>query len=238
MGIRWLAILLAALGLSGIAAAQSTLRVSPVLLDVHAPTAAAAIRIWNDSDRPINVQIRLFRWGQAGGEDQLEPTADVAVSPPLTTLQPGSENVVRVVRTSKAPVAREESYRLIVDELPDPARRRPGTVALAMRYSIPVFFAPPGAPDPQVSWSVASRPDGLLVTAHNGGGSRLRIADLVLREGDRAVAQQGGLVGYVLAGSTASWLVPAQTRPAAGPLTLSATSESGQVRAVASLEGG
>jgi fimbrial chaperone protein len=97
----------------------ASLRVAPVVLDLRAPTAASTIRIWNDAGRAINVQIRVFRWTQRNGEDAYEATNDVVASPPITKLRPGGENLVRIVRTSKRPVEAEESYRLVVDELPD-----------------------------------------------------------------------------------------------------------------------
>ena len=218
--------------------AKSTLRVSPVLLDVRSPAAATAIRIWNESETPVNVQLRVFRWTQDGGEDILEPAEAVAVSPPVTTLQPGSENLIRIVRTAKAAVTREESYRLIVDELPDTSNQQPGTVKVLMRHSIPVFFEPPRLAGPNVTWSTSLQSEGILITARNNGGSRLRIADLALSDGSRVVASQGGLVGYVLAGSSASWLLPTTTRSSADSLTVSASSEQGPISALAKHEGG
>ncbi len=44
----------------------------------------------------------------------------------------------------------EESYRVLVDELPDPSRKKAGTVALVLRYSVPVFFRNPDAKAPDV----------------------------------------------------------------------------------------
>lgn len=103
-----------------------SLRVSPVLVDLSAPTAASSVRISNDAKRPISVQVRIFKWSQSNGVDTYTPATDVAVSPPISQLKPGGENMVRVVRTSKRPVKAEESYRLIVDELPSASRKNPG----------------------------------------------------------------------------------------------------------------
>ncbi|MBA8839617.1 molecular chaperone [Ochrobactrum sp. RH2CCR150] len=223
-----------------IPANAASLRVSPVIIDLSAPTAASNIRIWNDAKRPINVQARIFRWSQSNGVDTYTAATDVVVSPPISQLKPGGENIVRIVRTSKSPVKAEESYRLIVDELPDSAQRRSGTVNLVIRHSIPVFFSQPGTPDANPSWSVQRKSGGYQVTVSNKGNKRLRVSDLALQgSGGRAVAQQKGLVGYVLGQSSATWFIPGTGGSrGGGSLTISAQSEAGPINAQASVRGG
>ena len=53
---------------------------------------------------------------------------------------PNTDYTVRIVRTKKEPVAKEESYRLLIDELPAAAGSQGAAVNIALRYSIPVFF--------------------------------------------------------------------------------------------------
>lgn len=128
----------------------ASLRVAPVVLDLRAPTAASTIRIWNDARRPINVQIRVFRWVQRNGEDAYEQTNDVVASPPITTLRPGGENLVRIVRTSKRPVDGEESYRLVVDELPDlrVGRQAPSLLSFAIPFRCSLLIPTPKGRNP------------------------------------------------------------------------------------------
>lgn len=217
----------------------ASLRVAPVILDLRAPTAASMVRVWNDANRPLNVQIRVFRWTQRNGEDVYEPTNDVVASPPMTTLRPGGENLIRIVRTVKKPVEGEESYRLIVDELPDPSRRRANTITLVIRQSIPVFFAMTDAVDASPSWTVTPRRGGYVVTARNTGAKRLKISNLSLSAGGAAVARRNGLVGYVLGNSSASWFVPSTGRRlSSSSVTITADSEAGRFHARARLQGG
>jgi fimbrial chaperone protein len=132
---------LLALGLATGSAGASSLRVSPVGIDLKAGTAASTVRIWNNDRQPVNVQVRVFRWTKVNGKDRLEPTADVVASPPMTKLGAGSENLIRVVRVTKRAIEGKESYRLMVDELPDPRKQKPGTVNVVVRHSIPVHFS-------------------------------------------------------------------------------------------------
>lgn len=215
----------------------ASLRVAPVLLDLKAPQAATSLRIWNDAQRPISVQVRIFRWSQEGGKENFVPATDVVVSPPITKLKGGGENTIRVVRTSKTPVRGEESYRVIVDELPDAADRRSGTVNLVIRHSIPVFFAAADIKAAAPKWSVSRTSGGYKLNVANGGDKRLRISDVVLRAaGGGEVAAQSGLVGYVLGQSTESWFIPAKGGKAGGgTLTISAQSDAGAIDARASV---
>ena len=239
---RTLALFIASLVVILLAADPSraaSLRVAPVLLDLTAPSAATTLRVWNDAKRPINVQVRVFRWTQRNGEDAFAATDAVVASPPITTLVPGGENLIRIVRTSGRPVQAEESYRLVVDELPDPARRPGGTVVLVVRHSIPVFFADPDASAAAASWAVERRGGGYVVTVRNTGAKRLRISNLTLG-GSQPVARRGGLVGYVLGNSTARWFVPAtgRGRLTGRSVTITAYGEAGRFDATARLKGG
>lgn len=233
------AALMAVLAFVGLSPAAS-LRVAPVVLDLRAPTAASTIRIWNDARRPIKVQIRVFRWFQRNGEDAYEVTNDVVASPPITTLRPGGENLVRIVRSSKRPVQAEESYRLVVDELPDPSRRQQsGTVVMVVRHSIPVFFVNPDVAGAEPHWTVERRRGGFAVTVQNKGSMRLKVSNLTLSGRGTPVARRDGLVGYVLGNSTASWFVPSTGRGRlSGSVKISADSEAGRFDATAPLKGG
>ncbi len=126
------------------AALAANLQILPVRMEIRAPEAADTFTLRNNEPRPLSVQVRIFSAVTTDGVEQLEPTRDVVVSPPITTLQPGADYQVRVVRTKGEPVTEKESYRLIVDELPDPERQDSGTVNFAIRYSLPVTFLPGG----------------------------------------------------------------------------------------------
>lgn len=184
---------------------SASLRVAPTTIELIAPDSASTINLRNEAKRPLNVQIRVFRWVQENGAERLEPTTDVVASPPAAKLAPNADYVVRVVRVSKAAVRSEESYRLVVDELPDPSRRKAGTVALVVRHVIPVFFRNPDASSPDVSWSISRSGRGFVLAARNGGSSRLRISDVSIMQGGQKVAGQKGLLGYVLGGATMRW---------------------------------
>ena len=167
--------------------------------------------------------------------ERLEPTGAVVASPPATALAPGANYVIRVVRVSKAPPTGEESYRVIVDELPDAARKKSGTVSLVLRYSIPVFFRSPDASQAKMSWSVSGKEGSMVLTAKNAGNTRLRLSDLRLMQGGRKLAVRPGLVGYVLGGATMQW--PIRGKLSGGSVVLQAQGDSGSIDAKVAIKG-
>lgn len=213
-----------------------SLQVQPALVDVLAPGAASTITLRNEGSTPSNVQIRVFRWSQVNGEESLQPTEDVVASPPAVTLLPGTDYVARIVRVAKRPVAPEEAYRMLVDELPDAGRAKTGTVKLLVRHSIPVFFGSPKRTPPAVDWTVSKQDGRLIVSARNRGGMRLRISALSLRDaGGHKISFGRGLVGYALGQSTMRWVAPVSGRKfaAKGSVSISAQGNDGEINAVA-----
>jgi fimbrial chaperone protein len=208
--------------------------VAPVSLEVLAPGAATTITLRNEGASALNAQIRVFRWTQTNGEEKLEPTDDVVASPPITSLPPKTDYTVRLVRVTKRPISVGESYRLIVDELPEPRARQNRTVNLVMRYSIPVFFYSRDIANAKLVWSVEQRGGRVYVSATNVGDRYARIAALTLRVGKRTTASFGnGLTGYVLGRSTMRWAAPASVHRlnAGSSVVISAQSDSGPINA-------
>lgn len=222
------------------AGSAASLRVAPTTLDLVAPESAATLNMRNEDDRPINVQIRVFRWTQSDGVDRLVPTSDVVASPPGQQLGPKADYVVRVVRVNKAPVVGEESYRVVVDELPDASRRKPGVVNLVLRYSVPVFFRSTEARAPQVAWAVHQSGETITITAKNAGQQRFKIADLKLTDAAGRNTKLGnGLVGYVLGNASAQWSFPANGARISGrTVTLSSHGDGGEINATAAVTTG
>lgn len=140
MRLRVLAAMLAFACLSVTDASAASLRVAPVMLDVTGGAATTTLKVWNTDKAPVKIQVRVFLWTRDGNEDVLTPTKDVVVSPPLSTLKPGAENLIRIVRVADTPVTGREAYRVLVDQLPDPKAKKAGVVSILVRHAIPLYF--------------------------------------------------------------------------------------------------
>ena len=211
----WQTLVLAALlGLCGHAGAAS-LQVAPTSVVVQPQENGEAVWLSNtDPDTPVRAQVRLFRWTQKDGEDVLEPTRDLAISPPLVELAGGARQLVRVIRLGPPPAdgEPETSYRIIVDEVPSAGADEKTGLKFLLRYSVPVFVLP--ASETPIDYQLAPRLErnGNTVTlvVSNSGRQHAQLADLahVDANGKRRELM-GGLVGYVLPGQTMRWPLPA-----------------------------
>jgi len=231
---------IAALLLAGasLPAMAGSLQVEPVLIDVTtAGSAASTLTLHNAGTTQISAQVRVFRWSQANGEEKLEPTDDVAASPPVLTLGPNAKNIVRIIRQSKNPVVGEESYRLLIDQLPDLSQQKNGGVNLMVRYSIPVFYGAASKKSPTLACSVAIKGSKVTLSAHNTGDRRLRISALSVRDaGGHRISLGTGLAGYALGQSTKSWTLPSHGFSGQGSAAVSGQSDGGPIQAVASIQ--
>jgi fimbrial chaperone protein len=215
-------------GLVPVAAHSADMRAAPVVIEPQAGARTSTFTLINDEDRPLKVQVRVMRWSMVDGKEVLTPTTDVVASPPLASLKARQRYLVRLVRTAKAPPVGEENYRVLVDEVPDPNDVKPGAVQLVLRLSIPLFFSDEPRRTAKVDWNVVRDGSGTWLTARNTGTRRLRLADLTLESGGKTLYRQPGLVGYVLAGETNRWQLPA-TLPADGKVEMKATADTGPV---------
>jgi len=225
-------------GAAGTAAA-SILQVEPVVLEFNAPAASGTLTLRNSEAVDLAVQTRVFRWVQTDGHESLEPTTDVAASPPIVTLAPGEDYTVRVVRTSNRPVQGEESYRVWVDQLPGPKRLSQSNVNILIRQSIPVFFRARQTTRPNVSWSLQLVAGRLVIGGTNAGDERLRVASLRLRDEAGATVSYGnGLVGYVLGRSSMNFTItnPPRGFGARGDVAIAAETNNGPIHATALLQ--
>ncbi|BAT59088.1 putative fimbrial chaperone protein [Variibacter gotjawalensis] len=211
----------------------ASLQVSPVLLEVPAPGAATTMTLRNNGDHPIMAQVRVFRWTQQNGEEKLEPATDVVASPPIAELRPKQDYTVRVVRTAKHPYVGEETYRVVVDELPDPTKRA-GTIALVLRHSVPLFFTTPAAAAAQPIYAISQSKGALTLRVTNRGDRRVQLSAVTVRApSGRQVSFGPGLVGYALGRSTMQWTVRSADLGARSGFMINANSETGKIVAQA-----
>ncbi len=214
----------------GPAAAQS-LQVAPLMIDLPPASTTSVLTLQTNNKEGLVVQARVFRWSQADGGEKLEKTEDVVVSPPVLIVRGGTPSTVRLVRVSKTPVSGEETYRVLIDEIPDRKSLQAGTVALVVRQSLPVFFAGNDTHPGQLSWKAVERKGKLVLEASNTGQRRVKLSKLsVIDENNHDLVKNGGLA-YVLGGQTKAWEL---SGAAAGKtLTIKAESDTGPVNASA-----
>jgi len=215
-------------------AAAANLSVDPVRIELSPRQQTAAVNVRNDSDQPSSIQIQAVAWSQLDGKDVYAPTRELLVAPPIVTIAPKSEQVIRAALRRQADTAGELTYRIYLQELPpQPA---PGFTGLqvALRIGLPVFVKPQnGTAAPKMVWSVARAPDNSLkVALQNQGNAHVQVSDFALSipGNDKAIAGESGS-SYILAGQVHEWLLKTDLseKITGGRLRLKAYTDAGNV---------
>lgn len=219
-GPAWTWIAAALSAVAGFASA-ATLQISPVSIELGPGEPGAAIILRNPGATPMFGQLRVYAWDQQEGEDVLTPTRELAASPPLLEVAPGSEQLVRIVRTGPKGVAKEAAYRILIDEIRNEQAAPRNGVRILMRYSVPVFVDDglAASAKPLLIWSLDQKNGRWRLTAENRGARRARISQAWLRDAQgRRHPVAEGLLGYALAGRRHAWQldIPANVELDAG----------------------
>ena len=235
---------LAALFALSAPAVAGSFSISPLRVDFAETSGTAALTVRNEDATPAVIQTQGMAWSQEGGQDALIPSRDLLVSPAVFTLQPGGSQLVRVALRRSIDPARELSYRLLVQEVPQPASKDFIGLQVALKLSVPIFVAPTAPAEPRLTWAATRDASGKLsVTARNDGAAHARIHNFALKTADGAttVLEQPGL-SYVLPGAVRQWSFDDNnnTRPnaksaaspgKAGPYRLEGTTDRGSFAA-------
>jgi len=205
-----------------------SLEVLPVPILLAGGVTAATVEVTNRGDAPSAIQARLYRWSQSGDTDELAPTQDVIVSPPIFTVPQGGTQTLRLLLRHPA-AGGERTYRLLLDQVPA-ATGLSRRVAFMLRLSMPVIVGANAAAHSTLQWRAQREPGGqITLTASNTGQDydQVRAIDVTLANGRPAKATAGGSNPYVLAGAERHWIV--QDRGGmGGPLHVSVTTLTGK----------
>jgi len=200
-----------ALSLATAEVPAGSFQVNPIRVDMTKGATTAAITVRNDGEEPIVVQSSVVKWTQDNGQEIYTPTTEALVTPPIMTVPPGGEQIVRVGLRRGPDPQRELAYRLYLQEVPPPPK--PGFTGLqvALRVGLPVFVAP-GAPGVRrLEWSAQIGQDGAIrLAAQNTGNAHVQVTDfqLGLPGAGEPIAHESTLA-YVLAGQRRQWTLPA-----------------------------
>lgn len=214
------------------AAHAAALQVTPIRLDLAADRPAAELTLHNVGTTPLNAQVRVFAWSQTADKDELDRTDNIVASPPIVQVAPGADQIVRILRVAKGPVSGEETYRLLIDEIPNGQSADATGVRMQLRYSVPVFVGAPldGKPPaldftleramPPAPAASAASPLSpvLMLRAMNREATHAQLSKVKLTWRDGETTQLSpGLLGYALPHATRRWIVahpPADARDA------------------------
>lgn len=212
------------------AAVAQAIAIAPVTIALRPGEFTTTVTVTNRGASETAVQVRAFSWDQAVGEDRLDPTHDLLVSPPISKIAAGQTQTVRILLKRPA-TSKEDSYRIFFDNIPTalPANG----VRVALRISVPVFAAPAAPAKAQLSWKAeASAPGEAVLSITNAGLGHAHLADLDVSLADRSeIRPQGAASLYILPGATIRLRLAGQAAGLApgAALRITVRSEEGEI---------
>lgn len=226
------------LSLSCLAAAASwagSFEVNPVRLDLSATARTSSLTVRNTGADTVVVQTSVVSWAQADGKDVYTPTNEILVTPPIVTIAPGAEQIIRA-GLRRAPDAKSElAYRVYLQEAPPPPKPGFQGLQVALRVGLPLFVQPmQGQARATLVWTLRrSGGDAMQLELHNEGNAHIQVAEVQLLPltGEQPIATQSALA-YVLPGQKRSWefkVAGTQAAAIGDRVRLKAATDSGSV---------
>lgn len=204
--------------------------VTPVRIYMTPKDRAVAVTIANEGESPVVLQADLYTWTQsAEGVDELTPSEDLILAPPIVKLGPRAKQVVRLARLQPPDAARQLTYRLILREVPEAGPSRGIEVPVALALSLPVFITPPAAKPGVACTARRAAPRNIEASCANDGTAYAQVREIVLRQGTETVGRfEGG--SYILPGARKLLTLDAERPVPGGALQMTVTFDDGRTQ--------
>ena len=232
---RWLRLILLTclLSLHANQSAATSLRVTPIRLELSSNTPTSLLRLTNDDEAAKVVQVELMAWSQEQQRDSYQPSNDIVVNPPIFTVAPGKTQFIRIGLRHPVTSNDELSYRLFMTEVPQgqAVAAQSGQLKVVLRLSVPVFVSPQTATIPTLRWTAVSNQDNTIkITATNTGNVHYQIKSLELTDAQRSRVLAKETRGvYLLPGQSWHWLLEPRIRQKAEYFHLSVHTDQGDI---------
>ena len=159
----------------------------------------------------------------AGERESYAPTEDILAVPPLFTLKPGAEQIVRIGMMAEPEHETEKAYRMFITELAPPQHeeRKTSGVNVRLRLGLPVFVAPQAPQRVSLDHIDSEQADGKFhMQFRNSGNTHVRISEIRYRAPGMQEPQVEAAAIYILAGQTGYVPVSLSDGPGEGTVTL------------------
>lgn len=156
-------------------------RVTPIRLDFEKGAKSGVITVINEGEGRLTVQMKAFEWTQnAEGKDQYIETNDIIFFPRLMTLEKKEEKILRAGIRVPATL-KEKTYRLFIEEIPEPKKAEGVNVAIAIRFGVPIFVKPLKEEIKGVIEKIDLSKGNLNMTVRNTGNTHFAIQSINIR---------------------------------------------------------
>ena len=182
--------------------------VSPTRIELAPGQRTAVVTVRNADSAPLTIQAQLVAWTQEAGEESYADTRDILATPPVFTIPPNSEQVIRVALRSAPDATIEKAYRVFLQEIPGATKAEGNALNIALRVGVPLFVSPTQKASGKLEWTARPQADGKLhVEAMNSGTAHVQVTGFEVSLEGRPERIHVNQMKYVLPGTRASWNV-------------------------------
>ncbi len=192
-------------------AVAGSFKAVPVRLFVDVKSNTAVLKIINQGDDRVTVQLDARSWRQdETGQDMYEDTGDIIFFPKIAHIEKNEERIIRIGYKGKQGSV-EKTYRLFMQELPV---TKPGGMALqlALTITIPIFVEP--EKEEKAGWTAETAEfseETLRIKVRNSGNRHIVVSKITavgLDEAGREVFSKDAAGWYTLARTSRIYAVP------------------------------
>jgi fimbrial chaperone protein len=203
-----------------------SMSVFPLRVNFEAGKTSEIVTVRNTDTKPLLLQPAVNKWSQVDGQEVLEPTRDLLLSPPLVEIPPGESQTVRIVLRRDPDVSTQASYRLVLQEVPRKAESTGQQVVMALKITLPIFVASKN-PSPPIL-SVSTVLGSSVLNFKNSGQSHIQVKSVSVLDGSNQIAKNESMF-YVLPGQTIKLKVDTKGRPIVGSEKIELGSDAGDM---------
>jgi fimbrial chaperone protein len=192
-----------------VAAWCGTFTISPVRIQVSSSRPNAVFQVTNRDDQPVTLQAHVVTWSLNGQTEVYADSDDVVLNPPIATVAPHQTQFIRLGLRRQVEGPQEQTYRLIVEEVPPPPKPDFRGVQTILKISVPIFAVPKSATAPQVQWQAVRTNDSRVrLIASNRGNAHVQIKGLQVTGADSPDDYLKGITPtYLLPTQQHEWLI-------------------------------
>lgn len=188
-------------------------QVSPIMMNLGKTAKSGVITVSNVGDEKINLQVQASEWMQdKEGKDHYSESTDIVFFPKIISLEKGDSQLIRVGMKG-APPQSEKTYRLYIEEIPQPKKADKGKaqVAIAIRFGVPIFIKPTSESLKGLIDHVTVEKGTATALVRNTGNVHFKITSVTVTgktAGGQEVFSKEIQGWYLLAGAERSYSVP------------------------------
>ena len=203
---------------------HASVNIMPLRVDLGDDHDKDVIHFTNQGATTKSYEVEIVAWSQTDERREVySPTEDILAVPPLFTVAPGEQQIIRVGMLTAADQDTERSYRMFITELAPPATEETGSATIGMRLQlgVPVFVAPIAIPNADLAYVETQKVgEQHFARFRNNGNTHVKVTGIHYTAPglDEAIVQPSAT--YFLAGSSGLLPIEAPAGAQEGKITI------------------